>query len=174
MTVFYLMRHGEPDWALAAERKLIGHSADLVSLTETGLREVAARIPEIASFGVDCIISSPMTRALQTGHSISLALQLPLSVEFDLHEWIPDLSCTWSDASQVGALYRDYEQCRGEPPAGTEKPWETRSSVYERTLNVLKRYLHVEKVLVTCHCIVIDALTDEIMEHAGIIPYVLE
>jgi broad specificity phosphatase PhoE len=165
------MRHGEPDWDLAAERELIGHGADMVPLTPTGIEEVHSRMAQISSYGVDLILSSPMTRALQTGHMIATELQLPLTVEFDLHEWVPDRACNWRDGKTVGHLYKDYEQCKGEPPVGEEKPWETKSHLKNRALAVLNRYTHFETILVTCHCVLIESLTGEIMEHAGIIKF---
>ena len=173
MTTFYLMRHGEPDWGLATERGLIGHGADMVPLTPTGLEEVQTKIAELSGYGVEHILSSPMTRALQTGHIVSQALQLPLSVEFDLHEWVPDVRCNWTNAEQVHTQFKDYTLCKGEPPEGTQKHWEARSHLQQRARQVLERHSHYEAVLVTCHCVLIESLTSEILEHAGIIPFEL-
>ena len=169
MTSFYLMRHGEPNWALAAERKLIGHGADMVPLTATGTSEVNVRVPEISGYGIEQIISSPMTRALETAQLVSHALQLPIQVEFDLHEWVPDRSCTWSSADEVGSLYHDYISCHGKHPTADERPWETREHLRARALAVLERYTHLENALITCHCVLIEALTGEMLQHADII-----
>ena len=42
--------------------------------------------------GAQLIVSSPYTRALQTASIISRAVDIPLQVEMELHEWLPDLN----------------------------------------------------------------------------------
>lgn len=40
MTLFYLIRHGEPDWEINEQYKLIGHGRGLVPLMGGGIRRV--------------------------------------------------------------------------------------------------------------------------------------
>jgi broad specificity phosphatase PhoE len=57
---------------------------------------VEAALQQIRPLDIRLILTSPMTRALQTAALLSRALDLPLAVEFDLHEWVPDRTYSWS------------------------------------------------------------------------------
>ena len=87
-----LVRHGEPDYSDIDERGYIGHGRDLAKLTEKGVRQAERAAEDTRLQGAELILSSPYTRALQTASIISRITQIPLTVETDLHEWMPDLS----------------------------------------------------------------------------------
>lgn len=40
MTLFYLIRHGEPQWDINEQYQLKGHGRDLVPLTDRGANQV--------------------------------------------------------------------------------------------------------------------------------------
>lgn len=174
MTVFYFIRHGEPDWAFKDERNLLGALRDFVPLTGQGelqAEQVIDRCPHVA----DCelILSSPYTRSLQTAAIINRRLGLPLKVEFDLHEWTPD---NWEATrfEEIKALTNDYRKHNGIHPAGESKLWEPKESVRSRVGRVLRRYMDRSRVMVVCHSMVTAAMLElhsEEVEFCGVYSY---
>ncbi|WP_166243030.1 histidine phosphatase family protein [Paenibacillus turpanensis] len=159
MTTFYLIRHGEPDWDLKNARKLQGPMRDYVPLTQRGIaqaEEAGASHQQLFSV-CDLIVSSPFTRSLQTAAILNRRLGLPLQVEFDLHEWVPD-SFQKESYEDIQALHRDFYKNDGIYPQGETRLWETKQSVLDRTKAVLERYLTYENVIVVCHGMVIAIL----------------
>src|ERR1700689_2903332 len=66
MPSVYLLRHGEADYSLIRDRNWPGATADLAPLTVRGTRQAAQAAQRLSAVGVTQIVSSPMTRALQT------------------------------------------------------------------------------------------------------------
>jgi len=116
-----------------------------------------------------------MTRALQSAALLSRALDVPLAVEFDLHEWVPDLTYAWDSAATVAALYEDMQRAGGEWPVGRPRaPWEPLSAVRERVRRVLAHYAAAEHPTVAVtHGVVMLSLTDHEPALAEIVPYEL-
>lgn len=83
MTIFTLARHGPPFYDLAEERRLRGGVRDWVPLSPEGIAEVERAAERLRGLSADLILSSPMTRALQTASILSRTLDVPLAVEFD-------------------------------------------------------------------------------------------
>ncbi|MFC0215607.1 histidine phosphatase family protein [Paenibacillus chartarius] len=159
MTTFYLMRHGEPDWALKDARGLTGPIRDYVPLTADGIAQAerAAEDPRLKR--CELILSSPYTRALQTAAVVNRTLGLPLIVEFDLHEWTPD-SYKAESYEEIKRLNDDYHKHGGVHPPGESRLWETKASVLGRVMNVLRRYSDRSHVLVVCHGMIIAPLQE--------------
>lgn len=167
MTTFHLIRHGEPDWRLAAGGDLkgaaVGWAAHIVPLTATGIRQIEKASDDLEAANYQLVISSPMTRALQSAAIISRRLGIPLHVEFDLHEWI----CGWRDSlEQVNETVADMLESDGEWPPGETKDWEPLSSVRARVGRVLERRRCLQRVVVVCHETVIYSLTGQWTGHA--------
>lgn len=100
-----------------------------------------------------------MTRALQTAAIVSSVLGLPLSVHFDLREWLVDDTYRW-DATTAEAAFREFTALRGEWPAGERRAWEPISSVRARASAVIDQVTSTEAtVAVVCHGVVIQSLT---------------
>jgi len=168
VTLFYLIRHGEPDWAFKDERNLRGAMRDYVPLTANGVKQ-AEQVVKFNPHLEHCelILSSPYTRSLQTAAIMNRNLGLPLHVEFDLHEWTPD---NWQAATvqEIEQLWKDYMEHNGCYPPGETRLWETKESLLNRTSHVLNKYLNKSKVMVVCHGMVIAALTGVISEHISL------
>jgi broad specificity phosphatase PhoE len=171
--VFYLMRHADTDWTLVNERHLVGAANDLAPLTELGVRQVEAALQQIRPLDIRLILTSPMTRALQTAALLSRALDLPLAVEFDLHEWVPDRTYSWSTPDEVLALIENMRHHGGEWPVGEPRPlWEPMSAVRQRSLGVLTRYADAAyAIAVVTHGGVVESLTGRMVEVAEILQY---
>jgi broad specificity phosphatase PhoE len=133
---------------------------DLVPLTLEGTREVDRAAEELPPLAL--LLSSPMTRALQTAAILAARHGTPLCVEFDLHEWLPDFACTYDRVEAVTAAHEEFLRCSGEWPPGESRSWEPRSSVAKRVRAVLNRYdRETGTVGVVCHGGVIEALMGE-------------
>lgn len=169
MTTFHFIRHGEPLWELNEQRNLTGANRNFVPLTDRGVQEAetTARDPRLAH--AEIVIASPYTRALQTAAIIAGHLQLPLQVEYDLHEWVPDLTFQF-DLQKVVELRNDFDACNGHYPEGESRLWESRDSMRTRVDAVLEKYLHHEKVIVVCHGMLICNHTGvDQVDHAEIV-----
>ncbi|MDR0774595.1 MAG: histidine phosphatase family protein, partial [Rickettsia sp.] len=134
MTIFFLIRHGETDWALNERYKLKGASRDLPCLTENGTREANEVSKDHRLKKAEIILSSPYTRALQTSAIISKNINLDIIVEFDLREWQPDLNFMIKNQYELKSTIEDYERNNGVYPAGISKRWESKELLTKLTL----------------------------------------
>jgi broad specificity phosphatase PhoE len=125
----------------------------------------------LAGVGATAVVASPMTRALQTAAIVAVRLGLPLSVQFDLREWLPDDTFSWRSAEDVRAAVADRDAHGGEWPDGEQRTWEPLSQLRERCAAALQTALaglpgH-EVVIVVCHQMVIWSLTGDRQVHLG-------
>jgi broad specificity phosphatase PhoE len=173
--VFYLMRHAHTNWPLVNERHLVGAANDLAPLTDLGVKQAAAALELIRPLGNRLILTSPMTRALQTAALLSRALDLALEVEFDLHEWVPDLTYRWTTPDEIVTLVDDMRRWGGEWPSKEPRPvWEPMSAVRQRSLGVLARYAGAtHPIVVVTHGGVVESLTGRTVGLAEILTYEL-
>ena len=143
-----VIRHGERDYEPCKQRGFIGQGLELAPLTERGVRqaEEAAANPMLA--GAQVILSSPYTRCMQTAAIISRITGIPLTVEIDLHEWIPDL--TFQNRANEGGE-SDFAACKGRYPQGEKRNWETIEMMEQRLLGVLDRYTGYDKIILVTH-----------------------
>lgn len=149
-----LVRHGEPDYTLVTERGFKGHGRDLAQLTEEGIGQAIRVSRDSRLDGAELIVSSPYTRALQTAAIISRKRDLDISIELDLHEWLPDLTFSYSNDSEVIKAGKELEMHRGVYKENEKKNWEELSTVGNRAINSLKKYMDYNKIIVVCHGIV--------------------
>jgi broad specificity phosphatase PhoE len=171
--VFYLMRHADTDWRLVNDRHLVGAANDLAPLTDVGVKQVDVALKQIRSLGIRLILTSPMTRALHTAAILSRELDLPLAVEFDLHEWVPDRTYSWTTPDEVLALVENMRQHGGEWPYAEPPPvWEPMSAVRQRSLGVLARYAGATyPIAAVTHGGVVESLTGRSAGLTEIVPY---
>jgi broad specificity phosphatase PhoE len=86
-----LVRHGEVDGTQLDAEGWWGPARDFSPLSAVGIEQAREAGRELRDSGARHIISSPMTRALQTACLIAAETHLPLTaVEVDLREWLPD------------------------------------------------------------------------------------
>lgn len=157
---FILVRHGSPQWDLADQRRLRGGMRDWVPLSPQGVEEIrqtAERLRGETTAGL--ILASPMTRAIHTAAILSRTLDLPLEVEYDLHEWLPHLNQDFDNFDFVLKVTAEMDGFGGEWPPGETRCWEPLSRMRRRVLAVLRRYQHEQGAIVVCHGLVIKALT---------------
>ena len=81
------VRHGEPDYRELEERSYTGFGIDLAPLSEKGRQQAQELSTNPLLSSAQIIISSAVTRALETASYVVCATGLPLRVEPLLHEW---------------------------------------------------------------------------------------
>lgn len=171
MTEFLFIRHGEPDYTEIDKRKYKGFGNDLAPLTEKGRKQVKNLALSKELKDCDIIITSPYTRTMQTASILSKELNINMLVELDLMEWIPDLSYSYNDYSDVVKWREIYEKNNGKHTNKLDN-WEEKESMQKRVQYVLKKYSCYSKVIVVTHGMVINALTNvKKPEYAKIIKY---
>lgn len=168
MTTFIFIRHGEPRYDEVIARGYKNQGYDLGKLTDRGVSQAEAVAKESILTGAQLIIASPYTRALQTAAIISRITQIPLVVENDLHEWMPDTS--FSDRKDLDEAYPEFMAQQGVRQADTQFPWESFETLSKRTHQAIKPYLKYKKVIVVCHGIVMGTFThiNDMIPHCGI------
>ena len=87
MTIFYLVRHGEP----AVFGRINGRLAG-VGLSPKGRAEIEAVAERVAGEGIEAIYASPLDRTRETGEILASRLGLPVIfrddlIELDFGEW---------------------------------------------------------------------------------------
>lgn len=171
---FIFLRHGDTNWGLTIEKGLKGLQQDFVPLTDKGEEQARAAAKNEELRDAEIILSSPYTRAMQTAAIINRELRLPLRVEFDLHEALPDRDRSAHSVEVTLKYCEDFELNRGRHPEGEVKPWESLSQTRERVLPVLRRYASCKKAIVVCHEKVIKSLIGwKEVPHCSIISYML-
>ncbi len=167
-TEVILIRHGEPRYDEISKRKYVGMGYDLGRLTPLGIEQAEKRARDPLLHGATLILSSPYTRALQTAAILSRVTQIPIMVENDLHEWMPDTTFKFDFDIQKGFL--EFVKAKGVRQDVHRYPWETFDHLKERVRKAIEPYLNHEKIIVVFHGIAMSTLTDfdDVIEHCGI------
>lgn len=106
-------------------------------------------------------MSSPYTRALQTAAILSKELGIDIVVESDLHEWLANKNYIYDEDSKAEQSYKEFIDCQGEYLDGVERVWEDNMIMRRRVLSVLGKYGDDRDVIVACHGMIIQAVTEK-------------
>ena len=144
------MRHSEPQRLEHDKLGLIGFGRDLAPLTPQGINiaKNAAQNPILD--GAQLIVSSPITRALQTAGIIAKHKQLSIEVELGLVERRFDLTQKLS-AREIESLFDEYINERGVWSSDKEHNWENIEMQHKRLKDALDKYLDYDKIIVVAH-----------------------
>ena len=145
------IRHGEPDYSYVTRRGFIGHGRDLAQLSAAGKEQALAVAADARLDGIELIASSPYTRALQTAAIISGYRNIPIEIELDLHEWLPDLTYTFSTEEEAVQAAIMCTMHKGVCPADSPIKYEELLTVFERANACLQKYLGRAKIAVVTH-----------------------
>ena len=173
----FLIRHGDTDWDLVESRGISGWATSFAPLSPLGRLQIDTIASDYRLQEASAILCSSYARALESAARLSRVLNKPLYVEYDLHEWLPQKDPLAPIDSQL--LDRAGKDLRLEMQASQleqQVPWERLSEVRERVLGVLRRYGHVESVIVMTHAVVISALVgiSRQVDHAEIVEFDLD
>ena len=157
--MFYLVRHGEPDYSEINTKIYKGFGSNMCPLTEKGRYQIKETSKDERLSGADLIITSPYGRALQTAAILSKELNADIIVETDLHEWLANKNYIHESDEKADANYEDFHNNNGRYPADNERDWETFEMMKARAVAVLEKYKNHDKVIVACHGMLIEAIT---------------
>ncbi len=160
MALFYLIRHGEADYSQLMENGFFGFGRDFAPLSKTGIEQVEKTAKDQRLKSAQIIVSSPYTRALQTAAIISRETGLKISVETDLHEWIPDKTNQYKTSEEAFALANEFYENKGVYPDGKQLKWEALEEVRKRMQRVAEKYAGYEKVIFVGHSMAFGTLTN--------------
>ena len=149
------VRHGEPDYSMLDKLEnpqlYSGFGRDLAPLTGKG-RSLAKEVAKTACFGkAEIIISSSVTRALETAHYIAVETGLDLFVEPFFHEWRPDLDGTNSDLTSVLVAHEYYLKHQGGLSEDSPYRYETDLEMRHRFLKALEKYKNYKTIIIVTH-----------------------
>ena len=167
MTKFILIRHGKPDYKILDNTVLKGHGYDLAFLSQEGIDQAKKASENYLLKNAEILISSPYTRCMQTSSIISNQIKLPIIGEVNLHEWLPDLNYNYQSKDlflyNFDRAINDYLNNQI-----TSLEYESINRVRIRVLNVLKKYLEYQKVIVVTHGGVMFSLTNKFYSYCQI------
>jgi probable phosphoglycerate mutase len=140
----HLIRHGQTEWNV--QRRVQGQVAD-IELTELGHRQAAAAAVLLAGSGARRVLSSDLTRAVQTAEPIAAALHVAVELEPGLREQrMGELegrlsADVWRTHSNVDWRDPDHRFVRAE----------SRREVYERMAATISSVAGLEPVVLVSH-----------------------
>lgn len=151
MTEFIMVRHGEPDYEVVEDWAGIAVAKNFAPLTEKGISQIQEAIETLKVENAEIIISSPFTRCMQGACMMAKELGLDVAVEHNLHEW--QLDKTHSVRSKVREKYLVWKF--NHTKWNRFSKWENPEAVKKRVLQVFAKYLTYNKVIVSCHAMMI-------------------
>ncbi|WP_411866057.1 histidine phosphatase family protein [Streptococcus oralis] len=141
------VRHGEPDYRELEECSYTGFGLDLAPLSVKGRRQAQELCQNPLLGSADILVSSAVTRALETASYVVRATGLPLRVEPLLHEW---------QVYETGI--ENFEKARtlflenkGELLPNSPIQYETATEMKSRFLECMAKYRDYQTVVVVTH-----------------------
>ena len=141
------IRHGEPDYRELEERSYTGFGIDLAPLSEKGRQQAQELSTNPLFHSAEIIISSAVTRALETASYVVCATGLPLRVEPLLHEWQVYESGT-DNFEKARTIYLEN---KGKLPPNSPIRYETAAEMKSRFLECMSKYREHQTVVVVAH-----------------------
>ena len=141
------IRHGEPDYSLLEEAGYTGFRLDLAPLSAAGRRMATEAAANPLLEQAEILISSSVTRALETASYLIRDRQLPLFVEPFLHEW----QVYESGTEKFEQARKLFFENNGSLPAGSPVRYETAEQMKARFFSALSKYRDYETVALVAH-----------------------
>ena len=165
------IRHGEPDYRELEERSYTGFGIDLAPLSERGRQQAQELSKNSLLHSADLLVSSAVTRALETASYVTCATGLPLRVEPLLHEW-----------QVYGTGIENFETARslflenkGELLPNSPIQYETATEMKSRFLECMSKYRDYQTVIVVSHNMLMrQFVPNEKIDFCQVIEYELE
>lgn len=151
MTEFIMVRHGEPDYSVVDGWAGIAVAKNFAPLTERGVSQIQETIEALREETAQIILSSPFTRCMQGACMMSKELGLDVKVEHALYEWQLDKTHSVRARLREKLLLWQFNHRKW----NRFRKWEHPDAVKERVLQVFDKYLAYDKVIVSCHAMMI-------------------
>ena len=141
------VRHGEPDYRELEDRAYTGFGIDLAPLSVKGRQQAQELSKDPFLSSAEIIVSSAVTRALETASYVACATGLHLRVDPLLHEW---------QVYESGV--ENFEKARtlflgnnGSLPPNSPIQYETAEEMRFRFLESMRKYRDYQTVVVVTH-----------------------
>ena len=141
------IRHGEPNYRELEERFYTGFGIDLAPLSEKGRQQVQELSTNPLLLSAEIIISSAVTRALETAFYVVCATGLPLRVEPLLHEWQVYEGGT-DNFEKARTMFLEN---KGKLLPNSPIRYETAAEMKSRFLECMSKYREHQTVVVVAH-----------------------
>ena len=141
------VRHGEPDYRELEERSYTGFGMDLAPLSEKGRQQVLELSKNPLLSSAEIIVSSAVTRALETASYLACATGLPLRVEPLLHEWQVYETGT-ENFERARTLFLEHN---GAILPDSPIQYETAEEMRARFIETMAKYRDYREVVVVTH-----------------------
>ena len=141
------VRHGEPDYRELEERSYTGFGMDLAPLSEKGRQQAQELWQNPLLQSANLLVTSAVTRALETAFYVSCSTGLPLRVEPLLHEWQVYESGV-ENFEKARTLFLDNN---GSLPPNSPIQYETATEMKSRFLECMAKYRDYQTVVVVAH-----------------------
>ncbi|TVX62052.1 histidine phosphatase family protein, partial [Streptococcus pneumoniae] len=139
--------HGEPDYRELENRSYTGFGMDLAPLSEEGRLQAKELCRNPLLGPADILVSSAVTRALETASYVVRATGLPLRVEPLLHEW----QVYESGIENFEKARTLFLENKGELVSNSPIQYETAAEMKARFLGTMIKYRDYQTVLVVAH-----------------------
>ena len=141
------IRHGEPDYRELEERSYTSFGMDLAPLSEKGRKQVQQLCQNPLLQTADLLVSSAVTRALETASYVACATGLSLRVEPMLHEW----QVYETGIENFEKARRLFLENKGELLPNSPIQYETAAEMKSRFLESMTKYREHQTVVVITH-----------------------
>ena len=141
------VRHGAPDYRELEERSYTGFGIDLAPLSEKGRQQAQKLSTNSLLSSAEIIISSAVTRALETASYVACVTGLPLRVEPLLHEW----QVYESGIDNFEKARTMFLENNGELLPNSPIQYETSTEMKSRFLECMAKYREYQTVVVVAH-----------------------
>ena len=141
------VRHGEPDYHELEERFYTGFGMDLAPLSEKGRQQAQELWQNPLLQSANLLVTSAVTRALETAFYVSCATGLPLRVEPMLHEW----QVYESGIDRFEEARTLFLENKGELLSNSPIQYETATEMKSRFLECMAKYRDYQTVVVVAH-----------------------
>ena len=141
------IRHGEPNYRELEERSYTGFGIDLAPLSVRGRQQAQELCKNSLLHSADLLVSSAVTRALETASYVACATGLPLRVEPLLHEW----QVYESGIDRFEEARRLFLENNGELLPNSPVQYEPAEEMRSRFLESMRKYRDYQTVVVVTH-----------------------
>ena len=141
------IRHGEPDYRELEERSYTGFGIDLAPLSEKGRQQAQEMSKNPLLPSAEIVVSSAITRALETASYVVCATGLPLRVEPLLHEW----QVYETGIENFETARRLFLENKGALLPDSPIQYETGTEMKARFLECMAKYRDYQTVIVVTH-----------------------